>query len=72
MTTLIEGGRIVNDGQVFEGSVMIKDDVFASIAEGKDVPCGSYDKRIDATGCFILPGIIDRLQKISTIKMEEK
>lgn len=59
MTTLIEGGRIVNDGQVFEGSVMIKDDVFASIAEGKDVPCGSYDKRIDATGCFILPGIID-------------
>ena len=59
MTTLIEGGRIVNDGQVFEGSVMIKDDVFASISEGKDVPCGSYDKRIDATGCFILPGIID-------------
>ena len=59
MTTLIEGGRIVNDGQIFEGSVMIKDDVFASIAEGKDVPCGSYDKRIDATGCFILPGIID-------------
>lgn len=59
MTTLIEGGRIVNDGQVFEGSVMIKDDVFASIAEGKDIPCGSYDKRIDATGCFILPGIID-------------
>lgn len=59
MTIVIYGGTIVNEGRAFEGSVLIQDDRITSIIEGKKAPCGHYDKQVDATGCFVLPGIID-------------
>lgn len=58
MTTIIENGNIVNEGRVFRGSLIIENDTIKQIAEG-ETPRGSYDKRVDATGCFVLPGIID-------------
>ena len=59
MTIVIYGGTIVNEGRAFEGSVLVQDDRITSIIEGKNAPCGHYDKQVDATGCFVLPGIID-------------
>lgn len=59
MKTIIEGGRIVNEGRSFEGTVIIEDDLILDILEGTASPRGSYDKCVDATGCFVLPGIID-------------
>lgn len=59
MTTLLYGGNIVNEGRIFTGSIVIENDHIALIKEGEMIPRGSYDKEVDATGCFVLPGIID-------------
>ncbi|MCH4147003.1 MAG: dihydroorotase [Prevotella sp.] len=59
MTTLLYGGNIVNEGRTFRGSIVIEDNHIALIKEGEDAPRGNYDKEVDATGCFVLPGIID-------------
>jgi len=59
MTTLLYGGVIVNEGRTFKGSVVIENDFIAAVIEGEMAPRGRYDKEVDATGSFILPGIID-------------
>jgi len=59
MTTLLYGGNIVNEGKIFIGSIVIENDHIVLIKEGEETPRGSYDKEVDATGCFVLPGIID-------------
>ena len=59
MRTIIENGTIVNEGRVFRGSLVIDGESIKEIFEGEQTPRGSYDERVDATGCFILPGVID-------------
>ena len=56
--TLITNGRIVNEGQSFDGFVVIEGDSIKSIGKG-EAPRGDYDETVDATGCLVLPGIID-------------
>ncbi len=59
MRTIISNGKIVNEGDTFDGSVVIEGDRIAQVVKGKETPRGIFDKRLDATGCFVLPGIID-------------
>ena len=59
MRTLIKGGTLVNEGRVFSGSILIEDSLIARIYTGPHTPEASYDEVIDASGCFILPGVID-------------
>lgn len=59
MQILIYGGTIVNEGHSFEGSLVIEDDKIANIIRGQEIPHGNYDERVDATGCLVLPGVID-------------
>ena len=59
MRTLIEGGTIVNEGKTFDGSVVVDGKNILTITEGNTRPEVSVDETIDASGCFILPGIID-------------
>ena len=59
MKTLIYGGIIVNEDRSRYGSLVMENDVIAEIIEGKEIPCGNYDRKIDATGLFVLPGVID-------------
>lgn len=59
MKTLIYGGIIVNEDRIHYGSLVMENDVIAEIIEGKEIPCGNYDRKIDATGLFVLPGVID-------------
>jgi dihydroorotase len=64
MTTLIQGGTIVNEGKAFVGSVVFENDkIIACVAAGKDLQHHLSELRpqtiVDATGCFVLPGIID-------------
>ncbi len=59
MKTLIYGGIIVNEDRSHYGSLVMENDVIAEIIEGKGIPCGNYDRKIDATGLFVLPGVID-------------
>ena len=59
MTTLIKGGTIVNEGRTFNGSLVIDGERITQIIEGNHMPEASYDEVIDASGCFVLPGVID-------------
>ncbi len=70
MKTIIKGGHIVNEGRVSEGSIVIEDERIIDIqtfpdasADGSGkvavVSDADADELIDATGCYVLPGIID-------------
>ena len=57
MRILVKGGRIVNEGRSFDGSVVIEDGNIIDIT--KQQPESSFDEIIDASGCYVLPGVID-------------
>ena len=59
MRTLIKGGTLVNEGRLFDGSILIEDSLIAQIYTEPHTPEASYDEVIDASGCFVLPGVID-------------
>lgn len=59
MRILIKGGTLVNDGRVFSASLLIDNDRIADIIEKNETSRGDYDEMVDATGCFVLPGVID-------------
>jgi len=69
MKTIIKGGRIVNEGQVFDGLIVIEDEQIKSIqtsseasAEGAGEVAEALNGTcsvIDAAGCYVLPGVID-------------
>lgn len=57
--TLIHNAFIVNEGQRKQGSLVIENGRIAEVlTDGKPLsaPC---DTTVDATGCYLLPGIID-------------
>lgn len=56
-TRLIKGGRIVVGQRVIEGDLLIRGDKVAGIGTGD--AWRDADQIIDATGCYVLPGIID-------------
>lgn len=59
MRTIIDHGTIVNEGKTFRGSLVLDNDHIESVIVGETAPRGSYDHHVDATGCLVLPGIID-------------
>ena len=59
MKTLIAGGTLVNEGRTFDGSIIIEDGNIIDILTNSRHPDTSFDETIDASGCFVLPGIID-------------
>ncbi len=59
MTTLIYGGVVVNEGREYKASVIIQDDRIADVIETNTIPRGDFDNVLNATGSYVLPGIID-------------
>ena len=59
MRTVVQGGTIVNEGRTFDGIIVIEDGKITQIIQGNTYPEASTDEVIDASGCFVLPGIID-------------
>ncbi|WP_033148013.1 dihydroorotase [Prevotella sp. P6B1] len=59
MKILIQHGTLVNENNIFDGSVIVEDSKITKIVEGNTVPNASFDEVIDASGCFVLPGLID-------------
>lgn len=59
MKRLILHGTLVNEANKFDGSVIVEDSKITKIVEGNTVPNASFDEVIDASGCFVLPGLID-------------
>lgn len=58
MKILIKGGTIVNEGRQFTGDLVVNGEIIEHIYEN-EAPRGTYDDIIDASGCFVLPGVID-------------
>lgn len=56
---LIRNASIINEGKTFTGSVLIKKNRIDKILREKIPPLPKAGKTIDATGKFLLPGIID-------------
>ena len=59
MRLLVKHATIVNEGRAFEGSIAVDGDCIEDILQGDDTPRGHFDTVVDATGCFVLPGVID-------------
>ncbi|MBR4311781.1 MAG: dihydroorotase [Bacteroidaceae bacterium] len=59
MTTLIHQATIVNEGEQYIGSVLIKDNCIAAIMRGTETGDITADHIIDAKGQYLIPGCID-------------
>ncbi len=59
MRTVIEGGTIVNEGRTFDGAIVIENGDIIDIVTNHSAPISERDEIIDASGCYVLPGIID-------------
>lgn len=57
MKILLQNATIVNENQIFESDLLIENDLISKI--GKNISSENVDKIIDATGKYLLPGIID-------------
>ncbi|MCK9159070.1 MAG: dihydroorotase [Bacteroidaceae bacterium] len=55
----IKNATIVNENKQFRGSVVLDNGIIVEILSDREMPAGPCDKEIDATGCYLLPGIID-------------
>lgn len=58
MRILVKGGKMVNEGRVAVGNIVIEDGLITDISKQQQ-PEASFDETIDASGCYVLPGIID-------------
>lgn len=54
---IIRNATIVNEGERFTGSLVVKDGLIAEILRDTELPAD--DEVIDATGLYLLPGVID-------------
>jgi dihydropyrimidinase len=61
-TTLISGGTVVTADDEFPGDVLIEGETIAAVGQ-VNAPEGA--NVIDATGCFVLPGLIDNHTHLS-------
>ena len=58
MKILIKGGTIVNEGISMRGDLVVDGEKISEIYNG-EAPRGTYDQVVEASGCFVLPGLID-------------
>ncbi len=72
MRKLIQGGTIVNEGQMLNGAIVIEDNRIAQILTEYTAPRGNFDEIVDASGCFVLPGVIDTHVHFREPGMENK
>ncbi len=57
MRILVKGGRIVNEGRIVDGNIIIEDGTITEVT--RQLPAVSFDETVDASGCYVLPGVID-------------
>ncbi len=57
-TVLIKNAKIVNEGQIFEGDVLIEGELITAVSESIS-PKSANCKIIDAEGNYLIPGAID-------------
>ena len=57
--TYIHNARIVNEGQTFEGAIVIENEVIAEVLKAGETPASPCNETIDAEGLYLIPGVID-------------
>ena len=57
MRILVAGGHIVNENRVFDGSIVVEDGNIIEVTTQQ--PEAPFDDVIDASGCYVMPGVID-------------
>src|SRR5919198_4805187 len=60
MTRLIRGGRVVTAADAFDADVLIDGESVVAVGTGLE-----GDEEIDASGCLVLPGLIDNHTHLS-------
>lgn len=55
----IKNARIVNEGTVTDGSVVIAGEIIAEVLKAGEQPSAPCEETVDADGCYLLPGVID-------------
>ena len=56
MKRIIKNGTIINEGSVFPGNILIENDTITAV--GPEVADPDAET-VDASGCFVMPGVID-------------
>lgn len=59
MRTLISNPTIVNNGERFQGSIVVNNGKITEILRGDELPRAKCDEIIEATGLYLIPGVID-------------
>ena len=59
MRTLISNPTIVNEGEQFRGSIVVNDGRIVEILRGDELPRAQCDSIVEATGLYLIPGVID-------------
>ena len=61
MKTLIKNARIINEGKIFDGAVLIDGEFIAGVFSKGHIPpeIESQAAVIDAAGQYLIPGVID-------------
>ncbi|HCY83204.1 MAG TPA: dihydroorotase, partial [Xanthomarina gelatinilytica] len=55
---LIKNAKIVNEGQIFEGDILIENDIIKEVSNSISAKSSNV-KIIDAEGNYVIPGVID-------------
>jgi len=56
---LIRNATIVNEGKTFRGDLLIKDEIISAVGPAGQLDSPKDSQIIDASGLFLIPGIID-------------
>lgn len=59
MRTIIRNAILVNEGTSRKGHLIIEDERIAGILNAEESPALAFDVDIDASGMYLLPGVID-------------
>ena len=59
MRTLISNPTIVNNGELFQGSIVVNNGKIVEILRENELPRAECDEIIEATGLYLIPGVID-------------
>ena len=59
MRTLISNPTIVNNGEQFQGSIVVNNGKIVEILRDNELPRAECDRIIEGTGLYLIPGVID-------------
>ena len=59
MRILISNPTIVNNGERFRGSIVVNNGKIVEILRGDELPRTECDEIVEATGLYLIPGVID-------------